>query len=94
MSRQELIAAYAVQSPIPGDFVGELIASEQSLGPFAPLTDPTLEQQIMARVETRSGEIPVARPETVTKVASGIFGFAFDAAFYCTGMVLNVADGR
>jgi len=65
-----------------------------AVAPGLTLTDPALEPQIMARLETLKGEIPMARPGTVTEVAEGVYWLASDAASYCTGVVLNVAGGR
>jgi NAD(P)-dependent dehydrogenase (short-subunit alcohol dehydrogenase family) len=65
-----------------------------AVAPGLTLTDPALGPQIMARLETLKGEIPMARPGTVTEVAEGVYWLASDAASYCTGVVLNVAGGR
>jgi NAD(P)-dependent dehydrogenase (short-subunit alcohol dehydrogenase family) len=65
-----------------------------AVAPGLTLTDPALRPQIMARLETLKGEIPMARPGTVTEVAEAVYWLASDAASYCTGVVLNVAGGR
>jgi NAD(P)-dependent dehydrogenase (short-subunit alcohol dehydrogenase family) len=65
-----------------------------AVAPGLTLSDPALELQIMARLETLKGEIPMARPGTVTEVAEGVYWLASSAASYCTGVVLNVAGGR
>ena len=62
--------------------------------PGLTLTDPALEPQIMARLETMKEEIPLARPGTVFEVAEGVFWLCSDAASYCTGVVLPIAGGR
>jgi NAD(P)-dependent dehydrogenase (short-subunit alcohol dehydrogenase family) len=65
-----------------------------AVAPGLTLTDPALEPQIMARLETMKGEIPLARPGTVFEVAEGVFWLCSDAASYCTGVVLPIAGGR
>lgn len=65
-----------------------------AVSPGLTLTDPALEPQIMARLETLKGEIPLARPGTVFEVAEGVFWLCSDAASYCTGVVLPIAGGR
>lgn len=65
-----------------------------AVSPGLTLSDPALEEQIMARLETLKGEIPMARPGTTREVAEGVFWLASDAASYCTGVVLPVAGGR
>lgn len=65
MPRRELIANYSVQSPMPGDFVAELIAGEQSSGTFAPLAGETKELKARARArvvrvtETEASGVPL-----------------------------------
>jgi NAD(P)-dependent dehydrogenase (short-subunit alcohol dehydrogenase family) len=65
-----------------------------AVAPGLTLTDPALETQIMARLETLKAEIPMGRPGTVDEVAEGVYWLASNAASYCTGVVLNVAGGR
>jgi NAD(P)-dependent dehydrogenase (short-subunit alcohol dehydrogenase family) len=65
-----------------------------AVAPGLTLTDPAFEPQIMARLETMKGEIPLARPGTVFEVAEGVFWLCSDAASYCTGVVLPIAGGR
>lgn len=65
-----------------------------AVAPGLTLTDPALEPQIMARLETMKGEIPLARPGTVFEVAEGVFWLCSEAASYCTGVVLPIAGGR
>jgi NAD(P)-dependent dehydrogenase (short-subunit alcohol dehydrogenase family) len=65
-----------------------------AVAPGLTLSDPALEPQIMARLETMKGEIPLARPGTVFEVAEGVFWLCSDAASYCTGVVLPIAGGR
>ena len=65
-----------------------------AVAPGLTLTDPALEPQIMARLQTMKGEIPLARPGTVSEVAEGVFWLCSAAASYCTGVVLPIAGGR
>src|SRR6202011_804310 len=50
-----------------------------AVAPGLTLSDPALEPQIMARLETLKGEIPMARPGTVTEVAEGVYWLASSA---------------
>jgi len=65
-----------------------------AVAPGLTLTDPALEPQILARLETMRGEIPLDRAGTVEEVAEGVFWLCSDAAAYCTGAVLPIAGGR
>jgi NAD(P)-dependent dehydrogenase (short-subunit alcohol dehydrogenase family) len=65
-----------------------------AVAPGLTLTDPAATTQIMARLATMKGEIPLARPGTVEEVAEGVFWLCSDAASYCTGVVLPIAGGR
>ena len=52
--RRELVATYRVQSPMPGEYVAELIAGEQSSGTFTPLAGETEELKARARARVVS----------------------------------------
>lgn len=65
-----------------------------AVAPGLTITDPASTAQIMARLETMKGEIPLARPGTVAEVAEGVYWLCSDAASYCTGVVLPMAGGR
>ncbi len=65
-----------------------------AVSPGLTLTDPAKEADILARLESMKGEIPLARAGSVDEVAEGVFWLCSDAASYCTGVVLPIAGGR
>lgn len=73
MTRKELTATYLVQTPMPGEFVAELIAGEQSSGTFMPLAGETDELKARARArvvsikEKESEIVPLASAWLVRK---------------------------
>ena len=65
-----------------------------AVAPGLTMTDPARAPEIMARLASMHGEIPLNRPGTVAEVAEGVFWLCSDAASYCTGVVLPIAGGR